>query len=455
MPFGKQQLWSDVDSFVREFGDDPKACEQLAKRQPKFAALLPYSLELMLPYQKLYLRSPKRKKLLCGGRGIGKTRTTVNALRDLLYTTDSDAPVLFTAPAYNVLMESVINGPSGIMRMFPPHERPAFNSISGVLTFDWTPIRIICRVAERPRSIRSVSAQAWFWDEIAGCLESQAFLGADCVYKNALYALRESEEPRWYFTSTPKPWAGFAALLKDPSFEVIRATSFDNTTLPTQFFDDLRAQSCTREFKQEALGELLDVGGTYINQSLINSSRRHIDPLDLHICIALDPATTSSDESDETGIVIGGVDEQGHVHIIEDLSGHYKPSEWANLVVGRWKHYAQNALSCQLVAETNQGGEMVEATLRSALRPGESIPLQTVHAKSGKRTRISPCVGQLESGRVHFPIDPLTELEYQLTTFTGEPGKRDDRADAWAYLITELLLKSRYIDRDLTERSYR
>jgi len=409
----------------------------------------------MLPYQKRYLHSPKRKRILCGGRGIGKTRTTINALRHLLYTTDSDAPILFTAPAYNVLMESVINGPSGIMRMMPPHERPQFNSISGVLTFEWTSVRIVCRVAERPRSIRSVSAQAWFWDEIAGCLESQAFLGADCVYKNALYALRESENPQWYFTSTPKPWKGFAALLCDPTFEVIRATSYENTTLPTQFFDDLRSQSCEREYRQEALGELLDAGSGFISQSTINSSRRHVDPDSLHICIALDPAATSGPDSDETGIVIGGVDSDGHVYVLEDLSGNYQPIEWARLVTSRWEHYATNSLSCQLVAEVNQGGEMVEQVLKSCLQPGEAIPLQTVHAKQGKRTRLSPCVGQLESGRVHFPIEPATELEYQLTTFTGESGKRDDRVDAWAYLITELLLKPTSIDKHIPDRWFR
>jgi predicted phage terminase large subunit-like protein len=151
------------------------------------------------------------------------------------------------------------------------------------------------------------------------------------------------------------------------------------------------------------------------------------------IVIAVDPATTSHDESDETGIVVAGLGFDGRGYVIEDLSGRYRPEEWAQIVARAFERHRADCV----VAETNQGGDMVTTVLRACGATG--LPVRTVHAKRGKVLRAEPVAVLYEQGRVSH-VGALARLEDQLTTWDPAASSASpDRMDALVYALTEML----------------
>jgi hypothetical protein len=165
------------------------------------------------------------------------------------------------------------------------------------------------------------------------------------------------------------------------------------------------------------------------------------------IVVAVDPATTSGDDADETGIIVvaegphmelpdtGGAvcrltNCKKHGYVLADSSGRYTPDGWARIVVQEFQRWKAD----RIIAEGNQGGEMVESVIRTVL---PSAPIKRVHARQGKRTRAEPVAALYEQGRVHhcgaFPV-----LEDQLTTWTLDSGESPDRLDALVWGLVEL-----------------
>jgi phage terminase large subunit-like protein len=132
----------------------------------------------------------------------------------------------------------------------------------------------------------------------------------------------------------------------------------------------------------------------------------------LRIVVALDPAVSSKEGSDETGIIVAGKDERGHGYVLEDLSGRYQPADWARVAIEAYRRLGAD----RIVAEVNQGGDLVEATLRTI---DPNVSYSGVHASRGKFVRAEPVAAMYEQNRVHhvgnFPL-----LEDQLTSFTPD-----------------------------------
>jgi predicted phage terminase large subunit-like protein len=150
------------------------------------------------------------------------------------------------------------------------------------------------------------------------------------------------------------------------------------------------------------------------------------------IVIAIDPAVTANPDSDETGIiVVGSIGEHGY--ILEDISGKYSPNEWANKSVAAYDRWKAN----YIVAEVNQGGDMVEAMIKNINR---SIKVKQIHANKGKVLRAEPVVSLYESGRV-FHVNGLYKLEDQMTTWDATKDRSPDRIDAMVYGVSDLLVK--------------
>lgn len=143
--------------------------------------------------------------------------------------------------------------------------------------------------------------------------------------------------------------------------------------------------------------------------------------------IGVDPAVTSHMTSDETGIVVAALGRDGKIYVLDDLSGRYGPDEWAQRVVGAYHSYHAD----RVVAEINQGGSMVEHTLRCA---DPYLSYKGVRAQRGKRERAHPIVALYEAGHVyhrrHFP-----ELEAQMCRLQGA----SDRLDALVWAISDLV----------------
>jgi predicted phage terminase large subunit-like protein len=153
--------------------------------------------------------------------------------------------------------------------------------------------------------------------------------------------------------------------------------------------------------------------------------------------VGIDPAVSSNEGSDETGIIVCGRDECGAGYVLEDLSGRYDPAGWARTAINAY--YRHNA--DRIVAEVNQGGEMVENTLRTI---DTNIAYSKVHASRGKFTRAEPIAALYEQGRVHH-VGAFPELEDQMTGFVADLDRTKfgspDRVDALVWALTELLIQ--------------
>ena len=151
--------------------------------------------------------------------------------------------------------------------------------------------------------------------------------------------------------------------------------------------------------------------------------------------IAVDPAGTAKQGSDETGIVVAGRDSDGHAYILADLSGKFSPEGWARRAIDAFRRHRAD----RVIAEVNFGAGMVEATLRAVDR---SIPFKAVHASRGKAARAEPVVALFEQNRAHI-VGNLIELEDQSCEWepnTGMPSP--DRLDAMVWAISELVVEA-------------
>jgi predicted phage terminase large subunit-like protein len=133
---------------------------------------------------------------------------------------------------------------------------------------------------------------------------------------------------------------------------------------------------------------------------------------------------------------VAGKDRDGHGYILEDLSGRYQPADWARAAIAAYRRHQAD----RIVAETNQGGEMVEATVRMI---DPSVSYFGVHASRGKIIRAEPVAALYEQGRVHH-VGGFPQLEDQQCSFTADIDRAKigspDRLDALVWALTELLV---------------
>ena len=159
------------------------------------------------------------------------------------------------------------------------------------------------------------------------------------------------------------------------------------------------------------------------------------------VVVAIDPPTTSGEDADECGIVVAGLGRDGHAYVLADGSEQgLSPKQWAEKALGLYVDHQAD----RIVAETNQGGEMVEHTIRQV---DHNVAYRGIHAKKGKVTRAEPVSALYEQQRVHH-VGVFSGLETQMTDFTSdfdadEAGYSPDRVDALVYAITELMLQPR------------
>jgi PBSX family phage terminase large subunit len=206
----------------------------------------------------------------------------------------------------------------------------------------------------------------------------------------------------------------------------------DNPHIPHQYLNILKHTS-SNELKRFYCGEWADdLEGALWKHKWINDHRReNINLQQFDACVlGVDPAVSTSANSDETGLIVAGRIKNEY-YIIADLSGVYTPLEWAKKIA-----YAYEKYSCDyVIVEVNQGGDLVKANIKNVC---PSVFVKSVHAKRGKILRAEPIAALYESGLVHH-VNYHKELEYQLIAW--DPGKTTfspDRVDALVYALTEL-----------------
>lgn len=219
----------------------------------------------------------------------------------------------------------------------------------------------------------------------------------------------------------------------------------DNVQNISKDYMELLESLPARKKKRFLKGEFADeTEGALWTDELINGGRLPYSsswsleskaPVYERIVIAIDPAVTSKDTSDETGIVVTAKGYDGHLYVLEDQSDIYTPSDWAKKAVSLYRKYKAD----RIIGEVNNGGDLIEAVIRQV---DDNVSYKSVHATRDKLTRAEPVAALYEQGKAHH-IGELSELELEMTSWSAKAGEKSpNRIDALVWGATELILDS-------------
>ena len=367
--------------------------------------------------------------LVLAGRGFGKTRTGAETVRHWVESRRARRIGLI-APTAAAARDVMVEGESGILACSPPWYRPKYEPSKRRLTWPGGEIAQLFS-AEEPDQLRGPQFEKVWGDEPASWLHDEA-------WSNCVMGLRLGSRPQAIITGTPKPVPLILDWIKSKSTHVTRGSTYDNAgNLAPQYLAEVtRLYKGTRLGRQELHAEVLEaIEGVLFSQVLIDKARVTVAPTMERIVVAVDPAPTSAEGSDETGIVVVGRGYDGHGYVLEDCTVRGSPDTWGRAAV---KAFYVHKADC-IVAETNCGGDMVEANVRTV---DPNVSFKPVRAMRGKAKRAEPIAALYEQGKIHHVGEPerLEKLERQMRRFTGVNGKRDDRTDAACWGLHELLL---------------
>ena len=375
--------------------------------------------------------------LVLAGRGFGKTRMGAEWVRSIV-SGQSPLKAPLGAPSHIALVaetaadgrEVMIEGESGLLAIFPPEERPVYEPSRRRLIW---PSGIVAHLysASEPDQLRGPQHGFAWVDELA------KWPNAEEVWSNLLMGLRLGRNPRTMITTTPRPVPLLRKLLKDKTTLVTRGSTFDNAAhLPARFLTQIsRLYGGTRLGRQELEGELIDdVAGALWSRRMIEMARRP-KPLDMErIVVAVDPPVSGGAKADACGIVAVGRAADGKAYVLADESVQgLSPAGWAKRALKLYEDIEAD----RLVAEVNNGGDLVENLLRQ-IQP--NVAYQSVHARRGKMVRAEPIAALYEQKKV-FHVMPFPALEDEMCSYTGEKtSKSPDRLDALVWAVWSLML---------------
>ncbi len=419
----------EVDAFLGGLGDNALMA-------------LPWLFEFWaLPHQ-LPPDGAWKSWVIMGGRGAGKTRAGAEWVRAEVEGARPLDPgrsrrVALVGETIDQVREVMIFGESGFLACSPSDRKPVWEA--GRRRLVW-PNGAVAQVfsAHEPESLRGPQFDAAWVDELA------KWKKAEETWDMLQFALRLGEHPRQVITTTPRNVAVLKAILKNPSTVVTHApTEANRAYLAASFLDEVRQRyEGTRLGRQELDGVLLeDVEGALWTTPALESGRIEAAPKLDRIVVAVDPPVTGHAGSDECGIVVVGAVTQGppqtwRAVVLEDASvTAASPDTWARAALAAMERHGAD----RLVAEVNQGGDLVETVIRGI---DPMVPFRAVRASKGKAARAEPVAALYEQGRVRH-LRGLAALEDQMCRMTlrGFDGKGSpDRLDALVWALWELMI---------------
>lgn len=375
-----------------------------------------------------------RTWLFMGGRGAGKTRAGAEWVR-FAALFGGCSRIALVAPTLSDGREVMIEGVSGLRRIARAGETAPHFEVSRRRLVWPNGAQAHIFSAEDADSLRGPQFDAAWCDELAAWRDGEA------VWDMLQMGLRLGTAPRIVATTTPRPVPLIRRLVAAPSVALTRSTTADNrANLSSAFLAHVEGAYANTSFsRQELGGELLDeVDGALWSRDLLERARRgHQGGSLADILVAVDPPVSSGARADACGIVAAAIDPEGRGHVLADATVQgLSPLEWAGRVVA----LAQDCGASRIIAEANQGGELVRTVLEAA---GCTLPISLQHARLNKRGRAMPVVALYETSRVsHRP--GLTDLEEEMLVFgTSACRHSPDRVDALVWALTVLLIQKR------------
>jgi phage terminase large subunit-like protein len=371
-----------------------------------------------------------RAWLFLGGRGAGKTRAGAEWVAGLVREGKARR-IALVGPTFHDVREVMIEGHSGLRSL--RRGRPAYEASRKRLVWP-NGAQALCFSAEDPESLRGPQFDAAWADEM--CFWSHP----DDTLATLEHGLRLGDRPRLMLTTTPRPIAALKRLIAAPDTAVTRSSTWENVhNVAPGFVAALNERwAGTVRHRQELMGELIeDLEGAMWRRADLEALRARIDgPLD-RIVVAVDPPVTTGKRADACGIIAAGVRGEGKARcafVLADASVRgASPNAWA----ARAAELARSVGAQAIVAEVNNGGELVRDVLRAA---APHLFVRSVRASNGKRARAEPIVALYAQGRVkHAAAFP--ELEDEMCMFGADGMKNSpDRVDALVWALTDLML---------------
>lgn len=380
--------------------------------------------------------------LILAGRGFGKTRTGAEWVRqnvcgDTPLSRGRASKIALVAETAPDARDVMVLGPAGLLECHPKDFRPTYHPSKRSVEWPNGAQALLFNAVE-PDQLRGPQ------HDLAWCDELAKWRYAQDTWDQLQFGLRLGAHPRQIVTTTPRPIPVIRKLIVDADTVVTRGRTFDNAdNLAAPFLRQIEDRyGGTRLGRQELEGEILDdIPGALWTRDSIDSFRVKAAPEDLkRVIVAVDPAASSDEEADETGIVGVGIadNSDGYTEgfVLADKSCRGRPEEWAREAVRLYR-----ALSAdRIVAEKNNGGEMVESVIKSIDR---SVPVTLVHASRGKHVRAEPISALYEQGRIHH-VGRFDKLEDQMCLFSADYDRANgspDRVDALVWGLSELFKK--------------
>jgi phage terminase large subunit-like protein len=372
--------------------------------------------------------------LILAGRGWGKTRTGAEDIAHYALW-NPGVRIGVIAPTYMDARDTCVEGESGLLRAIPHGCIEKWNRSMGELwLFNGSRIKLFS--ADEPERLRGPQHHRVWCDELGAWQGREAF---DQLW----FGLRLGRNPQVIVTTTPRNTEVIRHLFKRRGEDVFltHGRTADNAEhLSPHVLNQLHDRYAgTRLGRQELDAELLeDIEGALWNRAQIDACRVQSVPELRRVIVAIDPAMSSHEGSDETGIVAAARGEDGLLYVLSDWSGKFSPDQWAQRAVTLY-----NEMRAQMiVAEVNAGGDLVERILRQA---APQVLFKPVRALRGKAERALPVAALYEQGRVKH-VGALSALEDQMCRFTlngADAGPSPDRVDAMVWALSELSEVSR------------
>ncbi|WP_343520260.1 terminase family protein [Sphingomonas sp.] len=372
--------------------------------------------------------------LIRAGRGFGKTRAGSEWLNELARTLP-DGRFALVGATLDEVRRVMIEGRAGLIATARADRRPVWRASTRELAFPSGAIAIAYS-ADSPEGLRGPEHHLAWCDELG-----KWGRGGEAAWDNLLMGLRLGERPRVLVTTTPRSTQLMRRVMALPGTIETRGRTRDNPHLPRSFVEAMEAEyGGTRLGRQELDGELIDdVAGALWTRATIEACRGRKPREVVRVVVGVDPPASA--EGDACGIVAVALDAAGIGHVLEDASvGGLSPEGWARAVA----KCARRHKADKVVAEKNQGGDMVKSVLRAA---EVALPLKLVHASRGKTARAEPVAALYEGGRVKH-AGRFPQLEDELCGLVAGggyegPGRSPDRADALVWALSELMLGRR------------
>ena len=378
-----------------------------------------------------------RTWLLLGGRGSGKTRAgaewvRAQALGLAPFARAAVGRIALVGETIGDVRAIMVEGVSGLLAIHPPHERPTFEPSKKQLTWPNGSIAQLFS-AEDPDGLRGPQFGAAWCDELA------KWRYAEKTWDMLQFALRIGPNPRQVVTTTPRPIALLKQLIADVATVISRSRTIDNAEyLSPLFIAGIRKRyGASTIARQELDGEVIeDRDDALWKRQAIEKARVSAAPALRRVVVAVDPPVTSGAKADACGIIVAGIAADGRGYVLADrtLRG-YAPTVWAKAAVAAFHEFEAD----RIVAEVNQGGELVEGVIRQV---DAGVPVKRVRATRGKWLRAEP-VAALYERELVCHAGSFAELEDQMCDYGPEGlsnGRSPDRMDALVWALTDLML---------------